>query len=148
MSLEIFGPEFWEKYQRALAKAQEVPKTKLKKIWEFVKSNPPNEENDFHVKFDDLDILIVQAPRDTTKFAPVKTNAGNWKSTVIWAGSKSARGPFVSVFTAIHEDAVKLSSTPSKFWIIVGKMQQKEFFGDITYSFRLLGIIDPESPPE
>jgi hypothetical protein len=63
---------------------------------------------------------------------------------MIWAGSRSMRGPFISVFVADRDTAQKLASTPGKPWLLVGKLQERTFEGDLTYSFRAQGIIELE----
>ena len=140
---KIFGPEFVERYRKSLAKAQEIPREKLSAIRSFAVEALKASE-DFHVKYDNLDVILVQTPRDLTKFPVVRTSAGNWKVGMIWPGSKSLRGPFISVFTALREDADKLASRPEKLWLLVGKLQERTFEGDVTYSFRCQGIIDLE----
>jgi hypothetical protein len=37
-----------------------------------------------------------------------------------------------------------LLSTPGKFWLLVGKLREREYGGDIAYSFDCRGIIDLE----
>jgi len=140
---KIWGKEFAEKYRQALAKAQAVPQEKLEAIKRFA-IDKIRESLDFHVKYDDLDIILVQTASDPTKFPVVKTSAGNYKVGMIWAGSKSMRGPFISVFTADVDIANKLAAIANKPFLLVGKLQEREFAGDKTYSFRLMGVIEIE----
>jgi hypothetical protein len=138
---KIFGEQFVEQYQRALAKAQEIPQAKLEAIEKFaleaLKSNP----EEARVKYNNLDVLLVQTANDPKKFPVIKTSSGNYKVGMVWAGSRSMRGPFISVFCADKELAEKLASTPGKVWLIVGKLQERSFEGDTTYAFRVQGAI-------
>jgi hypothetical protein len=61
---------------------------------------------------------------------------------MIWPGSQSLRGPFVSVFVSEESDAKLLSSTPDRAFILIGKLQAQSYMGDTTYSFRTAGIIE------
>lgn len=145
MSLDVlerfFGKEFVEKYKKALAKSQEIPHEKLEAVKKFaleaLKSNP----EEARVKYNNLDVLLVQTANEPKKFPVIKTSSGNFKVGMIWAGSKSVRGPFISVFCADKELADKLASTPGKPWLIVGKLQERTFEGDVTYAFRVQGVI-------
>ena len=140
---KLFGKDFVQKYQTALAKAQEVPKEKLEKIREFALTSMKSSDN-FYIKFENLDVILAQAPRDPSKFPPKKTNRGNTKVTMIWPGGKSLRGPFISVFCSTREDAEKLTEKPEKVYLLVGKLQERNYEGDTTYSFRCNGVVDPE----
>jgi hypothetical protein len=137
----FFGKEFVEKYKKALAKSQEIPHEKLEAVKKFaleaLKSNP----EEARVKYNNLDVLLVQTANEPKKFPVIKTSSGNFKVGMIWAGSKSVRGPFISVFCADKELADKLASTPGKPWLIVGKLQERTFEGDVTYAFRVQGVI-------
>jgi hypothetical protein len=137
----FFGKEFVEKYKKALAKSQEIPHEKLEAVKKFaleaLKSNP----EEARVKYNNLDVLLVQTANEPKKFPVIKTRSGNFKVGMIWAGSKSVRGPFISVFCADKELADKLASTPGKPWLIVGKLQERTFEGDVTYAFRVQGVI-------
>jgi hypothetical protein len=138
---KIFGQQFAEQYQKALAKAQEIPQVKLEAIKKFVLDALKNNPEEAKVKYDNLDVLLVQTANDPTKFPVVRTSAGNYKVGMIWAGSKSMRGPFISVFTADKEVADRLAATPSKPWLVVGKLQERTYEGDVSYSFRAQGAI-------
>jgi hypothetical protein len=141
---KIFGQQFAEQYQKALAKAQEIPQAKLEAIKKFaldaLKANPEEAK----VKYDNLDVLLVQTANDPAKFPVVRTSAGNYKVGMIWAGSKSMRGPFISVFCTDKEVADRLASTPGAPWLIIGKLQERTYEGDITYAFRAQGAISLE----
>jgi hypothetical protein len=63
---------------------------------------------------------------------------------MIWPGSQSLRGPFISVFVTEEGDAKLLSSVPDKAFILIGKLQAQSYMGDTTYSFRTAGIIELE----
>jgi hypothetical protein len=140
---KIFGQKFAEKYREALQRAYEIPKQKLNEmkplIIELLKSS-----ESFRAQFDRFDAILVTTPASVERFPPKKTSAGNWKVTMIWPGSQSLRGPFISVFVADESDAKLLSSTPEKPFILVGKLQQQDYMGDVTYSFRTVGIIELE----
>jgi hypothetical protein len=139
----VFGREFVEKYQRALARAQELPREKLEVIKKFA-LDAIRDAVDFRVKYDNLDVILAQAPKDPSKFPVVRTTAGNWKVGMIWAGSRSMRGPFISVFCADKETAQQLVAVPERPWLLVGRLQERQFAGDVTYSFRLMGAIPLE----
>ena len=140
---KLFGEQFAAKYREALQKAQEIPKEKLKQmkplLIELLKSS-----SDFKASFDKFDVILVTTPTSVERFPPKKTSAGNWKVTVVWPGSQSLRGPFVSVFVSEERDAKLLSSTPDKAFILIGKLQVQNYMGDTTYSFRVAGIIELE----
>jgi hypothetical protein len=140
---KLFGDQFARKYQEALQKAQEIPKEKLRQmkplLIELLKSS-----SDFRASFDKFDVILVTTPTNVERFPPKKTSAGNWKVTVVWPGSQSLRGPFVSVFVSEESDAKLLSSTPDKAFILIGKLQTQSYMGDTTYSFRTAGIIEVE----
>jgi hypothetical protein len=139
----VFGREFVEKYQRALARAQELPKEKLEVIKRFA-LDAMRDSADFRVRYDNLDVILAQAPRDPKKFPVVRTGAGNYKVGMIWAGGRSMRGPFISVFCADKETAQQLVAVPERPWLLVGKLQERQYLGDVTYSFRLMGAIPLE----
>jgi len=139
----LFGDQFAKKYQEALQKAQEIPKEKLRQmkplLIELLRGS-----SDFRASFDKFDVILVTTPSNIDRFPPKKTSAGNWKVTVVWPGSQSLRGPFVSVFVSEEGDAKLLSSTPDKAFILIGKLQTQSYMGDTTYSFRTAGIIELE----
>jgi len=144
-SLEkVFGKDFVQRYRAALAKAGAVPKEKLEEIRSFA-LNTIKDAPDFRVKFDKWDVILVQTPRNTTNFRSKETVTGIFKVPMIWAGSKSFRSSFISVFVPTKEDADRLLSQPDKIWLLVGKLQQRSYEGDITYSFNCFGIIDLEA---
>jgi len=146
-SLErVFGKEFVERYKAALAKAREIPKEKLEKIREFAMATIKNSV-DFRVNYDSFDVLLVQAPHDPSKFRPKETKNGNFRTAMIWAGSKSLSSPFISVFCATREDAEKLVSKPNKLWLLIGRLQEKTYEGDVSYTLTCFGIVDPEALP-
>jgi hypothetical protein len=141
---KVFGQRFVEQYQKALAKAQEIPQTKLEAIKKFALETLKNNPEEARVKYDNLDVLLVQTANDPSKFPVVRTSAGNYKVGMIWAGSRSMRGPFISVFCADKEVADRLAASPGKPWLIVGKLQERTFEGDVTYAFRVQGVIPLE----
>jgi hypothetical protein len=140
---KIFGEKFAEKYREALQRAYEIPKQKLNEMKPLIIELLKSSEN-FRAQFDRFDAILVTTPANVERFPPKKTSAGNWKVTMVWPGSQSLRGPFISVFVTDEEDAKLLSSTPEKPFVLVGKLQQQDYMGDVTYSFRVAGIIELE----
>ena len=140
---KIFGEQFATKYREALQKAQEIPKQKLEQmkplVVELLKTS-----SDFKASFDKFDVILATTPTNVERFPPKKTSAGNWKVTMIWPGSQSLRGPFISVFVTEEKDAKLLSSTPDKAFILIGKLQSQTYMGDVSYNFRVAGIIELE----
>jgi hypothetical protein len=140
---KIFGEQFAAKYKEALQKAQEIPKQKLEQmkplLIELLKSS-----SDFKATFDRFDVILATTPTNVERFPAKKTSAGNWKVTVVWPGSQSLRGPFISVFVTEEKDAKLLSSTPDKAFILIGKLQSQTYMGDVSYNFRVAGIIELE----
>ena len=140
----IFGKDFVERYKAALAKAQTLPRDKLEAIRNFV-LNAIKDAPHFHVRYDNWDIILAQTPRNITKFQTKETKAGNFKISMIWAGSKSLKSPFISIFVSTKEDADSLLSEPDKTWLLVGKLQEGSYEGDVTYSFSCRGFIELEA---
>jgi hypothetical protein len=139
----IFGEQFATKYREALQKAQEIPKQKLEQmkplVVELLKTS-----NDFKASFDRFDVILATTPTNVERFPAKRTSAGNWKVTMIWPGSQSLRGPFISVFVTEEKDAKLLSSVPDKAFILIGKLQSQNYMGDVSYNFRVAGIIELE----
>jgi hypothetical protein len=140
---KIFGEQFAAKYREALQKAQEIPKQKLQQIKDLVVELLKT-SSDFKASFDRFDVILATTPTNVDRFPPKKTSAGNWKVTMIWPGSQSLRGPFISVFVTEEKDAKLLSSVPDKAFILIGRLQAQNYMGDTTYSFRTAGIIELE----
>jgi len=140
---KLFGDEFAERYAKALAEAQKIPRERLEEIKRFALEAMKGRD-DFRVQYGKMDVILVQSPFSPERFRPVKTSAGNWKATVVWAGSRSMRGPFVSVFVSDKETAEELVRSPGRPWLLVGKLQERLFEGDVTYSFRALGVVPLE----
>jgi hypothetical protein len=143
---KIFGREFAEKYKRALSEARKIPKEKLEKAREFAMATI-KDSADFRVKYDSYDVILVQAPHDPSKFRPKETKNSNYRTAMIWAGSRSLSSPFISVFCATRDDAEKIVSKPNKLWLLIGKLQEKPYKGDTSYTFTCFGIVDPEALP-
>jgi hypothetical protein len=141
---KLFGREFAEKYRKALAEARKIPSEKLEKIREFAMTTI-RDSADFRVTFDNLDIILVQAPQDPSKFRPKETKTGNYRTGMIWAGSKSLISQIISVFCATREDAEQLLSKPNKLWLLIGKLREKTYEGDVSYTFTCFGFVDPEA---
>ena len=135
-----FGEEFLRKYKQARARAETIPTTFLNEIKEFAKKNMKNSDN-FALKYENLDVLFVVAPSRDDLLEVRKTNAGNYKVTAIWYGSKSVRGPFISVFCNLEEQARKIVRSPNAPSLIVGKLRESTYEGDLTYNFRCFGVI-------
>jgi hypothetical protein len=140
---KLFGEQFATKYKEALQRAQEIPKEKLRQMKDLV-AELLRTSNDFKASFDKFDVILATTPTNVERFPPKRTSAGNWKVTMIWPGSQSLRGPFISVFVTEEKDAKLLSSVPDKAFILVGKLQAQSYMGDTTYSFRTAGIIELE----
>jgi len=136
----IFGEDFQERYQRALARAQQIPSEELEAIKRFAVEALKSSE-DFRVRYGDFDVILAQTPAEPGKFPILRASTGYYKVAMLWPGSKSIRGPLVSVFTADRSTAEKLSSTPNKAWLLVGRLQERRWQGDVAYIFRLRGVI-------
>jgi hypothetical protein len=141
---KLFGKEFVERYRAALAKAQTISREKLEEIRSFA-LNTIKDAPDFHVKYEKWDVILAQTPRNITESQTKETKAGNVKISMIWAGSKSVRSPFISVFVPTKEDATRLLSEPDRVWLLVGKLQEGSYEGDVTFSFSCRGFIELEA---
>jgi hypothetical protein len=140
---KLFGEQFAKKYQEALQKAQEIPKEKLRQMKDLVVELLKT-SSDFKASFDKFDVILATTPTNIERFPAKRTSAGNWKVTMIWPGSQSLRGPFISVFVTEEKDAKLLSNTPDKAFILIGKLQSQTYMGDVSYNFRVAGIIELE----
>jgi len=145
---KLFGEEFLEKYRQIKSRAAMVPERKLAEIRDYAMRMMrdqalTNPEFDFRVKYGNLDILMVSTPEGDTLREIKTTSSGNYKVTMIWNGSKSIFGPFVAVFIPAErrDIAEMLTREPGEVFFIVGKLKEQFYQGDITYSFRLLGVI-------
>lgn len=137
---KLFGEEFLRKYEEARAKAEQIPAQKLEQIKQFALQNMANSDN-FALKYDNLDVLLVQAPSQNHLREVHKTNAGNYRVCAIWLGNTSLRGPFISVFCADQSTAQTIVRGSEAFSLIVGKLREQTYEGDKTYSFRCQGVI-------
>jgi len=140
---KAFGEEFVEKYRRARARAEAIPQKRLKEIEKFAMENMKDSEN-FALKYNNLDVLLVFAPAKEELLEVRKTSAGNYKVVATWFGSESLRGPFISVFCGLEEHAKTIVRRENAATIIVGKLREDTYEGDITYSFRCMGVIPIE----
>lgn len=140
---KAFGEEFLEKYRRARARAEAIPQKRLKEIEEFAKEHMKDSEN-FALKYNNLDVLLVFAPVKEEFLEVRKTSAGNYKVVATWLGSESLRGPFISVFCGLEEHAKTIVRKENAATIIVGKLREDTYEGDTTYSFRCMGVIPIE----
>jgi len=140
---KAFGEEFLEKYRRARARAEAIPQKRLEEIKKFAKEHMKDSEN-FALKYNNLDVLLVFAPVKDELLEIRKTSAGNYKVVATWLGSESLRGPFISVFCGLEEHAKTIVRKENAATIIVGKLREDTYEGDVTYSFRCMGVIPVE----
>lgn len=138
---KLFGKDFLEKYEKARAKAQELSKQKLEAIKQFALQNMANSEN-FRLKYDNYDVLLIEAPSKPELLEVHRTNAGNYRVCGIWLGCDSLRGSFISIFCPTEEMARKIVREAEAFSIVVGKLKSQTYEGDITYSLRAAGVIE------
>jgi len=139
----MFGKEFVEKYRKARARAESIPQQRLEEIKKFAMENMKDSEN-FALKYNNLDVLLVFAPVKDELLEIRKTSAGNYKVVATWLGSESLRGPFISVFCGLEEHAKTIVRKENAATIIVGKLREDTYEGDTTYSFRCMGVIPIE----
>jgi len=137
---KVFGKEFVEKYREARARAEQIPQKRLEEIKQFALENMKHSEN-FALKYDNLDVLLVSAPNTSDLLEVRKTSAGNFRVVAVWYGSESLRGPFISVFCGLEEHARKIVREEGAVSLIVGKLREDTYEGDKTYSFRCQGVI-------
>ena len=98
---KTFGEEFLEKYRRARARAEAIPQKRLKEIEEFAKEHMKDSEN-FALKYNNLDVLLVFAPVKDELLEIRKTSAGNYKVVATWLGSESLRGRSLVSFVGLR----------------------------------------------
>jgi hypothetical protein len=139
----MFGEEFVKKYREARAKAEQIPQQRLEEIKQFAKENMASSEN-FALKYNNLDVLLVFAPMNEELLEIRKTSAGNYRVVAVWYGCQSLRGPFISIFCGLEELARKIVRTTGAASLIVGKLREETYEGDLTYSFRCQGVIELE----
>ena len=139
--------KYAQRYFQALNEAQRVSKDKLEEIKRFALKTLPHSE-DFRVKYDKYDVIIVQVPA----VPQVKrTSSGNYKIGLLWPGAKgSIGGPWISAFFSSKEEADKVASRPGDFFLLVGKVRTREYMGGPTYSINVAGLIElgEEEVPE
>jgi hypothetical protein len=89
---KIFGEEFLQRYKVALAKAREIPKEKLEEIRKFtltaIRDNP-----EFRVEYDNLDVIVAQAPLDTPASLSRRRNQAILKSPYFGLGVSLSAAP-------------------------------------------------------
>jgi len=136
----IFGKEFVEKYRKARARAEMVSEQRLKEIKQYAIEHMKDVDN-FALKCDNLDVLLVFAPSKDDLLEVKKTSAGNYRVVAVWYGCESLRGPFISVFCGIEDLAKKIVRCKGAASLIVGKLREETYEGDVTYSFRCHGVI-------
>ncbi len=136
----IFGKEFVEKYRKARAKAEMVSEQRLKEIKQYAIEHMKDVDN-FALKYENLDVLLVFAPSKDDLLKVKKTSAGNYRVAAVWYGCESLRGPFISVFCGIEDLAKKIVRCKGAATLIVGKLREETYEGDVTYSFRCHGVI-------
>jgi hypothetical protein len=139
----MFGEEFVKKYREVRAKAEQIPQQRLEEIKKFAKDNMASSEN-FALKYNNLDVLLVFAPQNEELLEVRKTSAGNFRVVAVWYGCQSLRGPFISIFCGLEELARKIVRTTGAASLIVGKLRGETYEGDVTYSFRCQGVIELE----
>lgn len=144
---KTFGEEFLEKYRRARARAESIPQKRLEEIKKFAEEHMKDSEN-FALKYNNLDVLLVFAPVKDELLEVRKTSAGNYKVVATWLGSESLRGLFISVFCGLEEHARTIVRKTNAATIIVGKLREDTYEGDVTYSFRCMGVIPVEDEKE
>jgi hypothetical protein len=137
---KLFGEEFLEKYRRARARAEALPQRRLEEIKKFAIENMGYSEN-FALKYDNLDVLLVSAPSREDLLEVRKTSAGNYRVVAVWYGCESLRGPFISIFCGLEEHAKTIVREPGAASLVVGRLREETYEGDKTYSLRCLGVI-------
>ncbi len=136
----LFGKEFVEKYQKARAKAERIPEKRLEEIKQFALENMKDAEN-FSLKYDNLDILLIFAPHNDDLLEVRKTSAGNFRVVGVWYGCESLRGPFISIFCGLEEHAKTIVREAGAPTLVVGKLREDTYEGDKSYNLRCLGVI-------
>jgi len=136
----LYNEEFAKKYLQKKQKAEELPKRKLEEIKAFADEHIPASEN-FAIKYDNYDVLLVEVPRKDSLRQVKETSAGNYKTTVIWRGLESLRGPFLTVFTWSKELAEEISRSPNAFYYIIGTLKERQYQGEKTYTFNMVGAV-------
>lgn len=137
---KMFGKEFMEKYRKARARAEMVSEKRLREIKQFAIENMKDSDN-FALKYENLDVLLVFAPSKDDLLEVKKTSAGNYRVVAVWYGCESLRGPFISVFSGIEELVRKIVRYKGAASIIVGKLREDTYEGVVSYSFRCHGVI-------
>ena len=139
----MFGKEFVEKYRKARARAEQISEKRLQEIKKFAQENMRHSEN-FALKYNNMDCLLVFAAQGDELLEVKKTSAGNYRVVAVWYGCQSLRGPFISVFCGLEEMAKKIVRQKGAASLIVGKLREETYEGDVTYSFRCQGVIPIE----
>lgn len=142
----LFGEDFAKKYMQALSEAQKVSREKLEDIKRFALNTIKNTE-DFRVKYDKYDVILVQVPQIPNV---KRTSSGNYKVGLLWPGAKSISGPWISAFFASKEEAEMVANRPGDFFLLVGKIRTREYMGGPTFSINVAGVIElsEEEVPE
>lgn len=136
----IFGAEFVQKYKEARAKAEQLAKERAleiaKRAIEIMKNTGST-----HARVDDFDVILAETPANPDFAKVTETRAGNFKVGMIWAGSDSPRGPWISVFVPLKDQAESLVKEAGKLFLLVGKLRSSTYEGSTTYNFRALSAI-------
>ena len=140
----IFGKDFYERFMKALNEARKIREDQLEEIKRFALEHMKNSE-DFHVRYDNLDVILVQVPSNCEV---KKTSSGNFKLGLIWPGAGfrgSISGPWVSAFFTRQEEAEKVAGRRGDYFLLVGKLRQREYAGGPTFSINVQGVIELEA---
>lgn len=133
----LYGEEFARKYLAKRRVAEVLSKEELKKIREFADKMMPQSE-DFRVKYENHDVLLVETPTREDLRQLKETSSGNYKATVVWNGAPGDSN-FVAVFGP--KEVLEPLTRPGLFYI-VGRLNEREYNGRKTYAFNCVGVID------
>ena len=142
--IALFGRDFYERFVKAINEARKLREDQLQQIKQFAVEHIRDSE-DFHVRYDKWDVILVHVPSNVEV---KKTSSGNWKVGLIWPGAGargSISGPWISAFFSRQEDAEKVASRPGDYFLLVGKLRQREYAGGPTFSINVLGVIELEA---
>ena len=138
----LFGRDFYERFVKAINEARRLSESQLEEIKRFALQHMRDSEN-FKLRYDKWDVILVQVPNNPEV---KKTSSGNFKLGLIWPGAAgSISGPWISAFFSRQEDAEKLASKPGDYFILVGKLREREYAGGPTFSINVLGVIELEA---
>ena len=134
---EKYGEDFAKKYlAKRRGAVDELTPEELEKAKEFADEAMKHSE-DFHVVWEDYDILLVETPKRDDLRQLKQTSSGNFKATVVWNGAPGDTN-FVAVFG--REETLKPLTKQGIFYII-GRLQEREYNGKKTYAFNCKGVV-------